>query len=67
MLDFQGDAVKRPELEEGECVVWVGHADGAVEGEVAERVDQGEAFLVGVRSLKRVYDELERGVFVFGP
>lgn len=67
VLDFQGDAVKGPELEEGECVVWVGHADGAVKGEVAEGVDEGEALLVGVGALKRVDDELERGVFVLGP
>lgn len=67
VLDLEGHAVEGPELEDGEGLVRVGHADGAVEGEVAEGVDDGEALLVGVGALVGVDDELEGAVLVPGP
>lgn len=67
VLNLQGHAVEGPELKDGECVVWLGHADGPVKGEVAEGVDEGEALFVGVRALVGVYDEFERRFLVLGP
>lgn len=66
-LNLERHAVEGPELKDGECVVWLGHADGPVKGEVAEGVDEGEALFVGVRALVGVYDELEGCFLVLGP